>query len=126
MGKICNNILTHPIPKNKSNPQVFPAFPQNIEETPYAGIQKRLDTFVHDALDLPGVQIETRWAGIMAFTPDSLLLVELLPSIPRCYICGGYTGHDNAFAIHAARLVSELVMGKENADVGLFEPRRFL
>ena len=96
------------------------------DETPYDGIQQHLDAFVHDSLDLPDVKIETRWAGIMAFTPDNLPLAGQLPGVNNCYICGGYTGHGNAFAINCARLVSELVMGKTNRDAELFEAGRFL
>ena len=97
-----------------------------FDETPYEGIQKRLDAFVHESLDLPHVRIETRWAGIMAFTPDNLPLVGQLPGADNCYICGGYTGHGNAFAIHCAKLVGELAMGKTNRDSELFEVGRFL
>jgi gamma-glutamylputrescine oxidase len=96
------------------------------DETPYVGIQRRLDAFVHESLDLPDVQIESRWAGIMAFTSDNLPIVGQLPGAHNCYICGGYTGHGNAFAIHCAKLVSELVMGKENTDKEMFEVGRFL
>ena len=96
------------------------------EETPYSEIQQHLDNFVHETLDLPDVRIDTRWAGIMAFTPDSLPLAGPLPGIPNCYICGAYTGHGNAFAINCAKLVSELVMGKRNRDVEMFEVGRFL
>ena len=97
-----------------------------FDETPYEGIQRYLDAFVHESLDLPHVKIETRWAGIMAFTADNLPLVGQLPGMNNCYICGGYTGHGNAFAIHCAGLVSELVMGKTNRDAELFEVGRFL
>lgn len=96
------------------------------DETPYEGIQQHLDAFVHETLDLPDVKIATRWAGIMAFTPDNLPLVGQLPGVNNCYICGGYTGHGNAFAINCARLVRDLVMGKTDRDAELFDPGRFL
>lgn len=96
------------------------------DETPYAGIQQHLDAFVHDSLDLPNVKIEKRWAGIMAFTPDNLPLVGQLPGVDNCYICGGYTGHGNAFAINCAKLVSDLAQGRTNQGAELFEVGRFL
>ena len=61
----------------------------------------------------------------MGFTSDNLPLIGRLPGVPNCYIAGGYTGHGNAFAIHAAKLISELVQGKTNPDVELFDPARF-
>ncbi len=98
---------------------------QTYDATPYEAIQHHLDAFVHQTLNLPHVKITNRWAGIMGFTSDSLPLVGRLPGVPNCFIAGGYTGHGNAFAIHAARLVSELVQEKTNPDAELFDPARF-
>jgi glycine/D-amino acid oxidase-like deaminating enzyme len=98
---------------------------QTFDETPNEAIQNHLDAFVHETLNLPDVKITNRWAGIMGFTSDSLPLVGRLPGVPNCYIAGGYTGHGNAFAVHAAKLVSELVLGKTNPDAELFDPARF-
>jgi gamma-glutamylputrescine oxidase len=99
---------------------------QTYDESPFDGVQHHLDAFVHETLHLPEVRIESRWAGIMGFTPDGLPLVGPLPGIPNCYICGGYTGHGNAFAIHAAKLVGEIAMGRKNEDAELFAPERFV
>lgn len=98
---------------------------QTYDETPNEGIQRHLDAFVHETLNLPQVGIANRWAGIMGFTADSLPLIGRLPGVPNCFIAGGYTGHGNAFAIHAGLLISELVQGKMNPDVELFDPARF-
>ncbi|HWZ18822.1 MAG TPA: FAD-binding oxidoreductase [Ktedonobacteraceae bacterium] len=98
---------------------------QTYDETPNEAIQQHLDAFVHETLKLPHVNITNRWAGIMGFTADNLPLIGHLPGVPNCFIAGGYTGHGNAFAIHAAKLVSELVQGKMNPDVVLFDPARF-
>ncbi len=98
---------------------------QTFDETPNESIQRHLDAFVHETLSLPQVRIVHRWAGIMGFTPDRLPLIGQLPGIPNCYIAGGYTGHGNAFAIQAAQLIGELVLGKTNPDAELFDPARF-
>ena len=98
---------------------------QTYDETPNEEVQQHLDAFVHETLNLPQVNIANRWAGIMGFTADSLPLIGRLPGVPNCFIAGGYTGHGNAFAIHAALLVSELVQGKMNPDMELFDPARF-
>ena len=98
---------------------------QTYDETPYAAIQQHLDAFVHETLELPHVKITNRWAGIMGFTSDSLPLIGRLPGMPNCFMAGGYTGHGNAFAVHSAKLVSDLVQGKMNSDEELFDPARF-
>ena len=98
---------------------------QTFDETPNEGVQRHLDAFVHETLNLPQVGIANRWAGIMGFTADSLPLIGRLPGVPNCFIAGGYTGHGNAFAIHAALLISELVLGRTSPDEELFDPARF-
>jgi glycine/D-amino acid oxidase-like deaminating enzyme len=98
---------------------------QTYDETPNEVVQKHLDSFVHETLNLPQVKITNRWAGIMGFTADSLPLIGRLPGLQNCFIAGGYTGHGNAFAIHGSKLVSELVQEKMHPDAGLFDPARF-
>lgn len=103
----------------------FDSESQTYDETSNEVVQRHLDAFVHETLNLPQVRITNRWAGIMGFTADSLPLIGRLPGVPNCYIAGGYTGHGNAFAIHAAKLIGELVLGKANSDAELFNPTRF-
>jgi gamma-glutamylputrescine oxidase len=107
--------------RNRSPDTAF----QTFDETPNEGVQQHLDAFVHETLDLPRIGITNRWAGIMGFTGDGLPLIGRLPGVPHCFIAGGYTGHGNAFAIHAAKVVSELVQRKTNSDAELFDPGRF-
>jgi gamma-glutamylputrescine oxidase len=96
------------------------------EETPGPEVQQHLDAFVHETLNLPGARIEARWAGIMAFSADMLPLVGRLPGTRHCYLSGGYTGHGNAYSIHAAWLLSEMLQGREPAGADLFDPGRFI
>lgn len=95
------------------------------DETPGGVVQQHLDAFVHEALGLPTLAIEQRWAGIMAFSRDGLPLVGALPGVPGCWISGGYTGHGNAYALHAARTIADALLGAPHADADLFNPARF-
>ncbi len=97
----------------------------STDETPHEAVQRRLDSFVHETLGLSQVSIERRWAGIMAFSKDSLPLVGRLPGVPHCYISGGYTGHGNAYALQCAHIISELIQGRLHSDADLFDPARF-
>lgn len=96
------------------------------DETPGSEVQQHLDAFVHDTLNLPQAQIEARWAGIMAFSADALPLVGCLPGTQHCYLSGGYTGHGNAYSVHAAWLLSEMIQGHAPDEVSLFDPARFV
>lgn len=95
------------------------------DETPDAQVQQHLDAFVHETLNLPQVGIAARWAGVMAFSADALPLIGRLPGTQHCFLAGGYTGHGNAYAVHAAFLLSEMVQGREPEEAGLFLPARF-
>ncbi|HEV2238094.1 MAG TPA: FAD-dependent oxidoreductase [Ktedonobacterales bacterium] len=97
------------------------------DETPGAPVQDRLDGFVRQTLGLSAARapVERRWAGIMAFSADGLPLVGRVPGTRRCYVAGAYTGHGNAYALSAARLLADLIAGERPADADLFDPARF-
>lgn len=95
------------------------------DETPQDEVQSHLDDFVHATLGLTGLPIEQRWAGIMAFSADGLPLVGRVPGVRECYIAGGYTGHGNAYALHATQVVAAQIMGRDHPAADLFEPSRF-
>jgi glycine/D-amino acid oxidase-like deaminating enzyme len=95
------------------------------DETAHPGVQSHLDDFVHATLGLAGLPIEQRWAGIMAFSADGLPLVGRIPGVPECYIAGGYTGHGNAYALHATQVVVAQMLGGDHPAADLFEPSRF-
>jgi gamma-glutamylputrescine oxidase len=97
-----------------------------LDETPNETIQRRLERFVHGALDLPDARIEHRWAGAMAFSADGLPLVGKVPGHEHIFLAGGYTGHGNAYAITAARVLTALIQGGTHTDADLFDPARFV
>jgi gamma-glutamylputrescine oxidase len=90
------------------------------EERTTERVQRALDSFLSEhRISAP---VTHRWAGIMGFSHDSL------PYIGRrsdgMFICGGFTGHGNAFAMCAADLVAALVRGGSHPDADLFDPER--
>lgn len=96
----------------------------SADETPGEPVQRHLDGFVRDTLGLRDTAIEYRWAGIMAFSPDDLPLVGPVPGVPGCFIAAGYTGHGNAYALRASRLVTDLLTARDHPDADLFAPTR--
>ena len=96
-----------------------------MDETPGEAVQEHLDRFLREALNLPDVRIEQRWAGIMGFSPDGLPLVGCVPHSDGVFIAAGYTGHGNAMAVRAARMVADLMLNGHAEDADLLAPERF-
>ncbi len=96
-----------------------------LDETLNETIQPHLERFVRETLNLSEARIERRWAGAMAFSADGLPLVGKLPGHDSIYLAGGYTGHGNAYAISAARVLTALIQGEAHPDADLFDPVRF-
>jgi gamma-glutamylputrescine oxidase len=96
-------------------------------QAPTDAVQQHLDRFLFDVLKLPiETPITHRWAGLMAFTPDSLPVVGWAPGSQRILLCGGYTGHGNAMAVRCARIASDLACGLPNAEAEMFRPERLI
>ncbi|MGH2487254.1 MAG: NAD(P)/FAD-dependent oxidoreductase [Ktedonobacterales bacterium] len=95
------------------------------DETAQTEVQSHLDDFAHVTLGLTKLPIEQRWAGVMAFSADGLPLVGRVPGVRECYVAGGYTGHGNAYALHATQVVAALMLGGDHPAADLFEPGRF-
>jgi len=92
-------------------------------QAPTDAVQQHLERFVYQTLGLPtSTEITHRWAGLMAFTPQSLPVVGFAPGSRRILLCGGYTGHGNAMAVRCARVVADLACGQRNVDADLFAP----
>ena len=56
---------------------------------------------------LDGLQVVQRWAGLMAFTPDYLPIVDRVPSLPGVWVAGGFSGHGMPFGIRLGQLLAE-------------------
>jgi gamma-glutamylputrescine oxidase len=62
---------------------------------------------------LPELQVENRWAGLMAFTPDSLPIADRVPEKPNMWVVGGFSGHGMPFGMRLSQLLTEAVMSSE-------------
>lgn len=90
------------------------------EERTTPTIQSALEGFLREhGIDAP---ITHRWAGAMGFSHDALPYVG--PVDERVFVCGGFTGHGNAFALSCAQIVTAQVLGRTHPDAELFAPGR--
>jgi len=56
---------------------------------------------------LRGLEVASRWAGIMAFTPDYLPIVDRVPDMQGVLVVGGFCEHGMPFALRLGQLLTE-------------------
>ncbi|HJT59810.1 MAG TPA: FAD-binding oxidoreductase [Ktedonobacteraceae bacterium] len=56
---------------------------------------------------LGGLEVVHRWAGMMAFTPDYLPIVDRVPDMPGALVVGGFCGHGMPFALRFGQLLAD-------------------
>jgi len=63
---------------------------------------------------------EFAWAGTFAETKDGLAYIGQTPGRPTAYFALGYGGNGITFSMIAARLISDLYLGRPNPDAEVF------
>lgn len=75
---------------------------------------------------LPKLEITHRWAGVMAFTPDRLPIVDRVHGLPRTWILSSCSGHGMSLiprlAEHVAAAVTGAALPAAMAGLGLDRP----
>jgi glycine/D-amino acid oxidase-like deaminating enzyme len=84
--------------------RVTDSVPSQEVQTALEGVLPRL--FPH----LNTLQVQHRWAGLMAFTPDLLPLADYVPDLPGCWGVGGFCGHGKPFGIRISQLLAEAML----------------
>jgi gamma-glutamylputrescine oxidase len=77
------------------------------EDRPTSCVQEALEAFARDALVLPPgpLDIVSRWAGTMGFSPDGLPLIGPLPGLwpdDSVWFCSACTGHGMSLSYRSA------------------------
>jgi gamma-glutamylputrescine oxidase len=98
-------------------------FTTEEETTPF--IQSRIDDFL--AVLLPErPEVTHRWAGLLAFTPDSLPLVGPVRERDGVWLSLGYSGHGNVLGLACGELVAQAILGRADTRLAPLSPERFL
>ncbi len=64
------------------------------------------------------------WAGTFGETKDGMPVIGELSGVPHVYYALGYGGNGITFSAIAARILSDLCLGRSNADAPIFRPDR--
>jgi gamma-glutamylputrescine oxidase len=75
---------------------------------------------------LQGLQVQQRWAGLMAFTPDYMPIVDQVPDMPGVWTVGGFSGHGMPFGMRMSQLLAdEILNNTRSANLQPFRLDRF-
>ena len=90
---------------------------------PTEAVQQALEqVFPHLFPQLPALRVAHRWAGVMAFTPDVLPIVDRAPDLPHVWVVGGFSGHGMPYGLRFGQLLAETV--QRGAMPSALEPFR--
>jgi gamma-glutamylputrescine oxidase len=95
------------------------------EEATTPGIQARLDAFARELVGREP-KITHRWSGIFGVTEDLLPLAGQVPGRDGLWVSCGYSGHGNVLGLACGDLVASAIIGRQAAELGLFDPARVL
>ena len=59
--------------------------------------------------ELGELTVARRWAGLMAFTADSLPVADAVPSLPNVWMAGGFCGHGMPYGPILGKLMAETI-----------------
>ena len=78
------------------------------EVEPSEAVQAHLEAFLREELGIRRA-ITHRWAGLIAFTPDTLPILQ--EARPGVWACGAYSGTGNVVGAICGRLAAQLALG---------------
>lgn len=96
-------------------------FDGNICEEKYNILEQRLKNMFKD---IPGIEIEYKYCGLFASTNDNLAYIGRDKNRKSLYYCLGYGANGILFAVLGGKMLVNLFTGKEDEDLGLFNPYR--
>ena len=94
---------------------------QEVYEQSYKKLEQRLKGLFSDL----SFDIEYKYCGAFASTPDNLGFLGKDPKNPKLWYCLGYGANGILFAILGGLMLSKLYLGKLDNDLGLFNVNRF-
>ena len=82
--------------------------------------QQLLKLFSRFYPDFPQPEIAYAWAGTFGETKDGLAYIGAAPEWPNAYFALGYGGNGITYSMIAARIITDLYLGKVNPDAHIF------
>jgi glycine/D-amino acid oxidase-like deaminating enzyme len=100
------------------------------EDVPYATAHKseqliarktqKLQRRFVDMFSRLDVEVSYTWAGTFGETEDGLAYIGQTPEFPHAYFALGYGGNGITFSVIAAKIITDLHLGRPNSDANIF------
>lgn len=100
------------------------------EDVPYATAHKsdqliarktqKLQRRFADMFPRLDLEVSYTWAGRFGETKDGLAYIGQTREFPHAYFALGYGGNGIAFSVIAARIITDLRLGRPNPDANIF------
>ena len=81
---------------------------------------KKLQRRFADMFPRLDMEVSYTWAGTFGETKDGLAYIGQTPEFPRAYFALGYGGNGITFSVIAARIITDLHLGRPNPDADIF------
>lgn len=98
---------------------------KNLEKTATKKYNNLLDTLKKQLKIQEEITIDYAFNGTFATTKDSLPLIDELPNMPNCYCNLGYGANGVLYSLAGAKLLTNLIKGKDTKDLPMFRIDRF-
>lgn len=80
------------------------------EQTPTPEVQQGLEQiFPRLFPQFTDLHVAQRWAGLMAFTPDRIPIIDRVPGLANAWFIGGLSGHGMPFGMLIGQMLAEAV-----------------
>ena len=97
------------------------------DDSTTTGLQKGLEDYISENIELGNFGIECRWSGVMGNTIDGLPLVGTLPHNSHVFAVVGCNGHGFGLGMLMARDLTSAIMGDKTSEIlNRFSLKRFL
>ena len=81
---------------------------------------KKLQHRFTDMFPQLDLEISYAWAGTFGETKDGLAYIGQTPEFPHAYFALGYGGNGITFSVIAAKIITDLHLGRTNPDANIF------
>ncbi|NND70684.1 MAG: FAD-binding oxidoreductase [Rhodothermales bacterium] len=96
------------------------------EDTTTRALQNDLEAYIQYYFPDHGYEsVESRWSGVMGFSPDGLPSIGRVPGlVGDQYWAAGFTGHGMSIGFLFGRILAKLAMGSQPVEANLFDASR--